>query len=105
VIRSQTRGHPRNEVGGIYQVPRNHPPNCSITTVNGSTLIRGSRVSILSHDITELIHEDHHQTIHELADTDEIGYEVCQEILTENLNMHCTAMKFVPQLLTNDQKH
>jgi hypothetical protein len=33
-----------------------------------------------------------------------ISYGVCQEILTENLNMHHIAMKFVPQLLTNYQK-
>jgi hypothetical protein len=25
-----------------------------------------------------------------------ISYGVCQEILTENLNMHCIAAKFVP---------
>jgi histone-lysine N-methyltransferase SETMAR len=33
-----------------------------------------------------------------------ISYEVCQEILTENLNMRRIAAKFVPHLLTNDQK-
>jgi hypothetical protein len=54
--------------------------------------------------IQELIHKDHHQTIHELADTTGISYGVCQEILTENLNMRCIAVKFVHQLLTNDQK-
>jgi ribosomal protein S25 len=56
--------------------------------------------------IRELIHKDHCQTIHELADTAGISYGVCQEILliTENLNMCRTAAKFVPQLLTNDQK-
>jgi hypothetical protein len=32
--------------------------------------------------IWELIHEDHCQTIHELADTVGISYGVCQEILT-----------------------
>jgi hypothetical protein len=36
--------------------------------------------------ILKLIHEDHGQTIHELADTVGISYGVCQ-ILTENLNM------------------
>jgi hypothetical protein len=35
----------------------------------------------------KLIHEDHRRTIHELADTVAISYGVCQEILTENLNM------------------
>jgi hypothetical protein len=54
--------------------------------------------------IRELIHEGRHRTIHELADTNEISYEVCQEILTEILNMHRIEMKFVPRLLTNDQK-
>jgi hypothetical protein len=53
--------------------------------------------------IRELVHEDCHQTIHELTDTVGISYGVCQEILTENLNMHRTAAKFVPQLLTNDK--
>jgi hypothetical protein len=52
----------------------------------------------------ENIHEDHRRTVHELADTIGIGYGVCQEILTENLNMHHVATKFVPQLLANDQK-
>jgi hypothetical protein len=31
------------------------------------------------------------QTIHEFANTTEISYGVCQETLTENLKMHCTA--------------
>jgi hypothetical protein len=55
--------------------------------------------------VQELIHEDHCRTIHELVDTVGISYDaVCQEILTENLNMHHTAAKFVLRLLTNDQK-
>jgi hypothetical protein len=33
-----------------------------------------------------------------------ISYGVYQEILTENLNMRRIAAKFVPRLLTNDQK-
>jgi hypothetical protein len=40
--------------------------------------------------IRELLHEDHHQTIHELADTGVIHYGVFQETLTENLNMRRT---------------
>jgi hypothetical protein len=42
--------------------------------------------------------------IHELADTTGISYGVCQEILTDNLNMRHIAAKFVLQILTNDQK-
>jgi hypothetical protein len=41
--------------------------------------------------IWELIHEDCCRTIPELADVVGISYGVCQEILTENLNMHNTA--------------
>jgi hypothetical protein len=46
--------------------------------------------------IQELIHEDHGQTILELADTIGISYGVCQEILTEYLNMRRISAKFVP---------
>jgi hypothetical protein len=41
--------------------------------------------------IRDLINEDHCRTIHETADTAGISYGVCQEILTENLNMCRTA--------------
>jgi hypothetical protein len=37
--------------------------------------------------IRELIHKDRRQTIDELEDTAGINYRVCQEILTENLNI------------------
>jgi ribosomal protein S25 len=37
--------------------------------------------------IQEPIHEDRRRIIHELADTAGISYGVCQNILTENLNM------------------
>jgi hypothetical protein len=47
-------------------------------------------------NIRELICEDRHQTIHALADTVGICYGVCQEILTEHLNMRRNAAKFVP---------
>jgi bacterioferritin-associated ferredoxin len=56
-------------------------------------------------NIRELIHEDRHRTIHELADTAGINCGVCQQILRENLNICRTAAKFVPRILTNDQKH
>jgi hypothetical protein len=46
----------------------------------------------------ELIYQDCCQTIYQLADIG-ISYAVCQEILTENLNMHRTAHKFVPPTL------
>jgi hypothetical protein len=54
--------------------------------------------------VRELIHKDRRRTIHELADTVGISYGVCQEILTESVNMRRIAAKFDPRLLTNDQK-
>jgi hypothetical protein len=55
--------------------------------------------------IQEVIHNYHHRTIHKLTDTTEISYGVCQEILTENLNVHRNATEFVPpRHLSNDQK-
>jgi hypothetical protein len=47
-----------------------------------------SRMTENVEKIPEFIHEDIRRTIHELADTADIIYGVCQEILTENLNMH-----------------
>lgn len=38
--------------------------------------------------IGELIYEDLFRTIHDLTDTVEISYEVCKEILTEDLNVY-----------------
>jgi hypothetical protein len=41
----------------------------------------------------KFIDKDRSRTLHELADTVGISYGVCQEILTENLNMCRTAVK------------
>jgi len=34
----------------------------------------------------------------------EVGYGTCQRVLTEELGMHPVAAKFVPRILTADQK-
>jgi len=34
----------------------------------------------------------------------EVGYGTCQQVLTEELGMHRIAAKFVPRILTADQK-
>jgi hypothetical protein len=49
--------------------------------------------------IWKLVHEDCHQRLHELANTDGSSSGVCQKILTEHIDV-----KFVPWLLKNDQK-
>jgi hypothetical protein len=54
--------------------------------------------------VRKLIHEDRRRKIHEHADNVGISYRVCQEILTEIMNMPRTAAKLVPRLFTNGQK-
>jgi len=48
--------------------------------------------------------QDRRRTIHDLCAEVGIGYGSCQRILTEQLNMHRNAAKFVPRVLTQDRK-
>ena len=50
------------------------------------------------------VNQDRRRTIHDLCAEGGIGYGSCQRILTEQLNMHRIAAKFVPRVLTQDQK-
>jgi hypothetical protein len=51
-----------------------------------------------------LILQNRHFTIREIAEDVGISFGSCQAILTEKLNMHRVAAKFVPHVLTEDQK-
>ena len=50
------------------------------------------------------VNQDRRRTIHDLCVEVGICYGSCQRILTEQLNMHRIAAKFVPRVLTHDQK-
>ena len=50
------------------------------------------------------VNQDRRRTIHDLCAKVGIGYGSCQRILTEQLNMYRIAAKFVPRVLTEDQK-
>ena len=54
--------------------------------------------------IQELVRQDRRLTIRDIAEEVEVGYGTCQRVLTEELGMHCVAAKFVPWILTADQK-
>jgi len=54
--------------------------------------------------IQKPIHQDQHQTIRDIAEEVEFGYGTCQRVLMEELGMHRVAAKFVPRILTADQK-
>ena len=53
--------------------------------------------------LQELIYQDRHRTIRDIAEEVEFGYGTCQRVLTE-LGIHRVAAKFVPRILTVDQK-
>jgi len=53
--------------------------------------------------IQELIHQDRRQTIR-IAGEMGIVYGTCQRVLMEELGMHRVTAKFVPRILTADQK-
>jgi hypothetical protein len=54
--------------------------------------------------IRRLVHEDHWGTIKDIATVVNVSYGTVQTILTCDLNMHRIAAKFVPRLLTPEQK-
>ena len=54
--------------------------------------------------VRDLILRNRCLTISDIAEDVGISFGSCQAILTEKLNMHCIATKFVPRVLTEDQK-
>jgi hypothetical protein len=54
--------------------------------------------------IQQLVCQDWHWTIHDIAEEVGFGYGTCQQVLTKELSMHCITAKFVPSILTGDQK-
>jgi len=54
--------------------------------------------------IRRLVHEDYQRTIKDIATIVHVSYRTVQTILTCDLNMHHVAAKFVPRLLTPEQK-
>ena len=65
-----------------------------------STAITPSKVE----QVWAVVNQDHRRTIHDICAEVGIGYGSCQRILKEQLNMHRIAAKFVPRVLTQDQK-
>lgn len=65
---------------------------------------RAGRPSTSKTDENELVHENRRITIRELADTINISFGSVQSILKDNLNMCRIAAKFVPHLLSEEQK-
>ena len=55
-------------------------------------------------EVRAVVNKDCRRTTHGLCAEVGIGYGSCQRILTEQLNMHRIAAKFVPRVLTQDQK-
>jgi len=54
--------------------------------------------------IRQKINEDRRFTLDELAEATGVSWSSCQRILTQDLNMRRVSAKFVPRLLTEDQR-
>jgi len=54
--------------------------------------------------VREIIHADQRLTIREVAEEVRVAFGTCQKILTEDLQMWRVAAKFMPRLLTAEQK-
>jgi len=54
--------------------------------------------------IQQLIRQDRSRTIRDIAEEVGVGYGTYQRVLTEEFGRHRVAAKFVPTILTADQK-
>ena len=54
--------------------------------------------------IREKLNEDRHYTIDQLSEVTGVSWSSVQRILTQDLGMRCVAAKFIPCLLTEDQR-
>ena len=70
-------------------------------SVQPSTATTPSKVEQLWAAVNQ---DRHRHTIYDLCAEVGIGYGSCQRILTEQLNMHRIAAKFVTRVFTQDQK-
>ena len=55
--------------------------------------------------IQEIIRQDRGRTIRDVAGEMDVGYGICQRVLTEQLGMQRVAAKFVLRIMTADQLH
>jgi len=55
-------------------------------------------------EVREAILVDRKQTIHDVCEVVGLSYGTIQRILADDLNMRCTSARFVPRLLSDDQK-
>jgi hypothetical protein len=54
--------------------------------------------------VRDVIRRNRHLTVREVADEVGIGIESCHKIITEKLQLRRVSAKFVPRLLTDDQR-
>jgi len=70
---------------------------------------RSGRLSTYRNDeklekVRSAINADCRQTIDVISEITGLSWSSCQRMLGEDLNMKCVSSKFVPRLLTEDQK-
>ena len=83
-----------------------HFKNGRTSTANDDWSGRPSKAKTPSkvEQVRAAVNQDRRRTMQDLCAEVGIGYGSCQRILTEQLNMHWIAAKFVPRVLTKDQE-
>jgi hypothetical protein len=66
-------------------------------------IVRSKTAEIVA-EVWEVIHSNRRSSVREVAEEGSISRTICHEILMKNLGISCTAVKFVPRLLRNEQK-
>jgi hypothetical protein len=78
-----------------------------LTSVDGAECLRHPSTARTDENVAlvnELMHQNRHLTINDLAVQLGLSYEICQCILTEELNTKQIRVKFVSCVLNDDQK-
>jgi histone-lysine N-methyltransferase SETMAR len=76
----------------------------SVDNVEHTSRPRSCTIHVTVAQIQELVRQDRSRTIHDIAEEVGIGYGTCHRVLTEEMGMHRVAAKFMPRILTADQK-
>ena len=85
-------------------IPGSRPVAHQLTTTNTQGDPQVAQLLKLLHEFKSSSNQDRRWTIRDIAEEMEVGYGTYQRVLTEELGIHCVTAKFVPRILTADQK-
>jgi len=77
---------------------------CHVRTSQDLADLRPAKMMKILKKVHNTINADHRQTIDEISEITGLSWSSCQKTLMEDLNMKRVSTKFVPWLLTENQK-